>query len=74
MIRILSRRKSVPGKPNSSGHVTITQQMLASVIQYLLSEGRTVVKCICECNQSGRRVVLDPEPVAMSTTFCVWTA
>ena len=32
----------------------------------LLSEGRTVVKCICECNQSGRRVVFNPEPVAMS--------
>ena len=37
---------------------------------FLLSEGRTVVKCICECNQSGRSVVFDSEPVAMSTTFC----
>ena len=35
----------------------------------LLSEGGTVVKCICECHQSGRRVVFDPEPVAISTTF-----
>ena len=33
-------------------------------------ELRTVVKCICECHQSGRRVVLDPEPVAMSTASC----
>ena len=33
----------------------------------LLSEGRTVVKCICECNQSGRRVVFNPKPVAMVT-------
>ena len=36
----------------------------------LLSEGRTVVKCICECNQSGRRVAFYSEPVAMSTTSC----
>ena len=36
----------------------------------LLSERQTVVKCICECNQSGRRVVFDPELVAMSTAFC----
>ena len=39
----------------------------------LLSEGRTVVKCICEWNQSGRGVVFDPQPVAMETTFCVWS-
>ena len=39
----------------------------------LLSEGRTVVKCICECNQSGRRVVFDPDSVAMSATFCGWS-
>ena len=38
----------------------------------LLSEGRTVVKCICECNQSGRRVIFYPEPFAMSTSFCAW--
>ena len=38
--------------------------------QLLLSEGRTVVKCISECNQRGRRVVFGSEPVAMSTTFC----
>ena len=29
----------------------------------------TVVKCICECHQSRCRVVFDPEPAAMSTTF-----
>ena len=28
-----------------------------------MSEGQTVVKCICEYNQSGRRVVFDLEPV-----------
>ena len=39
----------------------------------LLSEERTVVKCICECNQSGRRVVFYPEPGAVSTTFCGWS-
>ena len=39
----------------------------------LLSEGQTVVKCICECNQIGRRVVFDSETVAMSTTFCAWS-
>ena len=44
----------------------------------LLSKGQTVVKinafvnkgADCECNQSRRRVVFYPEPVAMSTTFC----
>ena len=36
---------------------------------FLLSVGRTVVKCICECNQSGRRVFFYSETVAMSTTF-----
>ena len=46
--------------------------LTADTYKLLLSEGRTVVKCICECNQSGLRVVFDPEPVAMSTTFCVW--
>ena len=45
-------------------------QLLVAITEFLLSEGRTVVKCICECNQSGRRVVFDPEPVAVSTTFC----
>ena len=31
-----------------------------------------VEKCICEWNQSGRRVVFYPQPVAMSTTLrCV---
>ena len=39
----------------------------------LLSEGRTVVKCISECNQSGCRLVFDPEPVAMSTNYCAWS-
>ena len=37
---------------------------------FLFSEGRTVVKCIREYNQSVHRVVFDTEPVAMSTTFC----
>ena len=40
--------------------------------ELLLSEQRTVVKCICKCNQSDLRVVFDPEPVVMSTTFCAW--
>ena len=44
--------------------------ILKANIELLLSEGRTVVKCICECNQSGRRVVFYPEPVTMSVTFC----
>ena len=35
----------------------------------LLSEGLTHCKMHCECNQCGRRVVFDPELVAMSTTF-----
>ena len=37
----------------------------------LLPEGRTVVKCICECNQSGRRVVFNPLPLAMSAAHRV---
>ena len=37
----------------------------------LLSEGRTVVKCICESNQSGRRVGFDPEPVAICQQLSV---
>ena len=37
----------------------------------LVSEGRTVIKCLCECHQSRRRVVFDPELVAMSTTCSV---
>ena len=53
-----------------------TQKILPESITHLgklsLSEGRTVVKCICECNQSGRRVVFDPWPVARSTTSCLW--
>ena len=36
----------------------------------LLSKGWTIAKCICECNKSGRRVVFEPEAVAMSTSFC----
>ena len=43
-------------------------------VLYLITvEGRTVVKCICECNQSGCRVSFYPEPVAMSTTFSGWS-
>ena len=44
------------------------------LLSLLLSEGRTIVKCICEsgsgceCSQSGRRIVIYPKPVAMSTT------
>ena len=38
----------------------------------LLSVGQIVVKCIWECNQSGRSVVFNPEPIAMSTTSCVF--
>ena len=40
--------------------------------ELLLSERRTVVKCICESNQSRHWVVFYPEPVAMSTTFSGW--
>ena len=38
------------------------------VANVLITE--TVIKCICVCSQSGHIVVFDPEPVAMSTTFC----
>ena len=48
----------------------ITLALLVIIIYSLLSEGRTVVKSISECNQSGRRVVFYLESVAMSTTFC----
>ena len=45
--------------------------MSPTKVPLLLSEGRTVVKCICEYNQSGRGAVFDPEPAfATSTTFC----
>ena len=44
--------------------------VLQKLILLLLSEGRTVVKCICECNQRGRRVLFDPEPVTISVAFC----
>ena len=44
--------------------------MLIKELNLFLSEGRTVVKCVSECNQSGRRIVFGPEPVAMSTTVC----
>ena len=48
-----------------------TTNELSPSFQFLLSEGRTVVKCISECNQSGCRSVCDLEPaVAMLTTFC----
>ena len=38
----------------------------------LLSKGRTVVKYICECNQSMHKVVFDPEPVVISIAFCAY--
>ena len=41
----------------------------STCISLLLSKGQTVVKCICECNQSRRRVIFDPKPVAMSTVI-----
>ena len=43
-----------------------------SLLEICTSCRRTVVKCICECNQSGRRVVFDPEPVVISTAFCAY--
>ena len=44
--------------------------MVLTSCSSLLSDGWTAVKYIYECNQSGRRVVFYPEPVAMSTNFC----
>ena len=35
----------------------------------LLSEGWAVVKCICECNQSGIGAVFYPEPVGGGVSF-----
>ena len=59
--------ESIPWLPKL--HVTVLKRQTRYL---LLSEGRTVVKSICECNQSGRMVIFYPEPVAMSTTFCGW--
>ena len=50
--------------------IVIAGHLQNDAIYFLLSVGRTVVKCICECDQSGHSVVFDPEPVDMSTTFC----
>ena len=53
------------------GHFAIKYTFAISqcYIALLLSQGQTVVKRICECNQSGRGVVFYPEPVAMSRTW-----
>ena len=59
-------------QPNLARYFQSANSRCVLQISLLLSKGRTVVKCICECNQSGRRVVFYPEPVAMPTTFCGW--
>ena len=45
--------------------ITKTVLDVSDLLGYILSEGWTIVKCICEFNQSGCRVVFYPKPVAM---------
>ena len=48
-------------------YIKVTLLLVRHLLRnYCPKEGQ-VVKCICEYNQNGRRVVFVPEPVAIST-------
>ena len=72
-----------PGFPNNS--LSISLDFHTSYNVYPITDTDIFFKCnrplllsyvkyICECNPSGRGVVFYPEPVAMSTAFCGWSA